>query len=570
LLKEKDGKSHYDFSLKIVRQLSEREEIMNLSKMKLSMKLALCFALTTVFVICLAVIGIGQLTSIKDRMDQVTNEDVPNLQMAYDVINQLNVISVAGRNILLSKDQEFSKKEMARVQKARAAYEADLEKLSKKLKSEKDLQKLKEIYAMRSQLKKLNTSALELGMASKHEELSNLLARELEPLQHKLMGVVEDLARSQDEKMDDSVKIVENSYKASLLLLSIMGIIAVLAAIGSAFLLLRSIVTPINRTISNLSDSASQVAVASAQVADASQFLAEGTQNQAASVEETSSSLEEMSSMTKTNADNAHHANTIIVGSRQNMQNANTAMSELIQSMSKISSASQETQKIIKTIDEIAFQTNLLALNAAVEAARAGDAGAGFAVVADEVRNLAMRAAEAARNTAGLIEDTVDRIKGGTELVNKTNEAFSKAAQDSEKIGYIIDEIVAATKEQAQGIEQINTAVSAVDKVIQQNAAHAEESASASEQMKSQAQQMKTFVQELTAIVNGSSDNNTRLEPQKVTVSPNPRQKVSPVKKISDPQIEHKKNPLKMTEALDQAFPDAEKIIPMKDAENEF
>ena len=274
--------------------------------------------------------------------------------------------------------------------------------------------------------------------------------------------------------------------------------------------------------------------------------------------------------MTKTNADNAHQAHTIIIGSRQNMQNANTAMSELIGSMSQISSASQETQKIIKTIDEIAFQTNLLALNAAVEAARAGDAGAGFAVVADEVRNLAMRAAEAARNTAGLIEDTVNRIKGGTELVNKTNEAFSKAAQDSEKIGYIIDEIVAASKEQAQGIEQINMAVSQVDKVIQQNASHAEESASASEQMKSQARQMKTFVQELTAIVNGSSDNNTRLEPQNVTLSPKIRQKVSPVKKISDPQIEHKKNPMKMTAALDQAFPDPEKIIPMKGADNEF
>ena len=142
--------------------------------------------------------------------------------------------------------------------------------------------------------------------------------------------------------------------------------------------------------------------------------------------------------------------------------------------MEKISQSSEETSKIIKTIDEIAFQTNLLALNAAVEAARAGESGAGFAVVADEVRNLAMRAAEAAKNTSGLIESTVKRISDGSALVTSTDQAFAEVAANTVKVGDLVDEIAAASKEQALGIEQLNAAVSEIDKATQQNVANAD------------------------------------------------------------------------------------------------
>jgi methyl-accepting chemotaxis protein len=153
-----------------------------------------------------------------------------------------------------------------------------------------------------------------------------------------------------------------------------------------------------------------------------------------------------------------------------------------------IHASSDETAKIIKTIDEIAFQTNLLALNAAVEAARAGEAGAGFAVVADEVRNLAMRAAEAAKTTAGLIEENIKDIKEGSELVASTDEAFKQLVRDnSNKVGELVGEIAAASQEQSQGVEQVNNAMADMDKITQQNAASAEQSASASEQLNSQA-----------------------------------------------------------------------------------
>lgn len=280
----------------------------------------------------------------------------------------------------------------------------------------------------------------------------------------------------------------------------------VAAGILLAFFAVRSITKPLNRAISSLNDGAEQVASASGQVSSSSQQLAGGTSEQAASIEETSASLEEMSSMTKQNADNAGQADGLMKEASDVVTTANDSMGRLTTSMADISKASEETSKIIKTIDEIAFQTNLLALNAAVEAARAGEAGAGFAVVADEVRNLAMRAADAAKDTAVLIEDTVKKIGEGSGLVETTNDAFTQVSESAAKVGELVSEIAAASGEQADGIEQVNRAVVEMDKVVQQNAASAEESASASEEMSAQAEQMRGIVNDLKVLTGADSD----------------------------------------------------------------
>jgi methyl-accepting chemotaxis protein len=238
-----------------------------------------------------------------------------------------------------------------------------------------------------------------------------------------------------------------------------------------------------------------------------------------------------MSSMTKQNANNSGQAHILMKEAAASVQTASASMSELTASMSDILKASDETSKIIKTIDEIAFQTNLLALNAAVEAARAGEAGAGFAVVADEVRNLALRAAEAAKTTASLIEGTSKKVREGSEYVNRSNAVFSRVADSTSKIRDLISEIAAASSEQAKGIEQVNIAVSEMDKITQQNAATAEESASASEEMSAQAEQMKDIVSDLVALIGGETTTqliqpqmaHPRKSPKSVRTSINPK-----------------------------------------------
>lgn len=310
------------------------------------------------------------------------------------------------------------------------------------------------------------------------------------------------LVRQSTERMHKSVEAIRNKN----ILTSLFG---GLLAIAALYLLIsRLVINPINKISMTLSEGAAQIDSASSQVSSASQTLSEGTSEQAASLEETSSSLEQMSSMIRQNADHANQADHIMKETNQVVNDANSSMAELIKSMQEISTASEQTSNIIKTIDEIAFQTNLLALNAAVEAARAGDAGAGFAVVADEVRNLAMRAAEAAKNTSDLIEGTVKRVKDGSALVSRTNEAFSKVAESDAKAGELVAEISVASSEQAKGIEQINKAVIEMDKVTQISAANAEEMASTSEELSAQVKQMENVVNELVALIGGNGNGN--------------------------------------------------------------
>ncbi len=270
----------------------------------------------------------------------------------------------------------------------------------------------------------------------------------------------------------------------------------------------RYVTKPLNAVIQGLTDGAEQVSSASGQITQASQQVAQGSGEQASGMEETSSSLEEIASMTKQNATNAEEANGLISEVNTRINKGKESMDRLSGAIEEIKKSSDATSKIVKNIDEIAFQTNLLALNAAVEAARAGDSGKGFAVVAEEVRNLAQRAGEAARNTATLIEGSVKNADQGVSVAFETGKALNEVEVSAQKVRELISEITAASKEQAQGIDQVATAVSQMNQVTQSNAANAEESASASEELHAQAEQVNGMIQELLAIVGGSNGAN--------------------------------------------------------------
>ncbi len=317
-------------------------------------------------------------------------------------------------------------------------------------------------------------------------------------------NVIKKTKSLQDTAGQNTDRIANNAAsklgRASFMMFVGLGSALVIGLLLSV-LISRSIMGLMRNVAGNMDQGATQVAFASEHIANSSQAMADGSARQAASIEEASSAIEQMAAMTRQNAENSGEADQLMKTANETVNQANKAMIELTRSMSQISQASKDTGNIISTIDQIAFQTNLLALNAAVEAARAGEAGAGFAVVADEVRNLAIRAADAAKDTAGLIEGTLNQVELGNTMVEKTNEAFTQVAQSTGKVGQLVREISNASVEQSTGIDQINQTIGEMSGVVQQVAANAEEMASASEELNAQAEQMKFGVNDLMQMV---------------------------------------------------------------------
>jgi methyl-accepting chemotaxis protein len=308
-------------------------------------------------------------------------------------------------------------------------------------------------------------------------------------------------------------RVADNTASAltSGVTMTLLGLgIATIVSVATAFLLIRSISGTLSRIAGELSSASMLTASAAEQIAQGGQSLAQGASEQAASLEETSSSLEEMSSMTRRNADSSREAERLAGAAKVSAGRGGESMNKMNEAISRIRTSADETSKIIKTIDEIAFQTNLLALNAAVEAARAGEAGKGFAVVAEEVRTLAMRSAEAAKETSRMIEQSVEASHDGETTAQEVGSSLTEISDNVAKAGGLIEEISAASQEQAQGIDQVSRAVQQMDQVTQQNAANAEESAASSQELSRQAEIARNAVEQLNQILYGAGSTANR------------------------------------------------------------
>ena len=318
-------------------------------------------------------------------------------------------------------------------------------------------------------------------------------------LKSAIRALVEWNRKNGDRNAEAAARSVGETRFWSWLLLAI----SVISGCLLAYFIVRGVNRALTHAITELAQGATQVAGAASQIASSSQSLAQASSEQAASLEETSASGEEINAMARKNSENANGAAGLVSSSRQKFDETNQWLEETVAAMGEINAQSGRIAKIIKVIDEIAFQTNILALNAAVEAARAGEAGMGFAVVANEVRNLAQRCAQAAKDTATLIEESISKSNDGKVKVDRVAVAIKAVTEDAGRVKTLIDDVNAGSQQQAQGIDQIAKAITQMEQVTQEAAASAEESASAAEELSAQSETLKEIVHRLSGMVGG-------------------------------------------------------------------
>ena len=344
-----------------------------------------------------------------------------------------------------------------------------------------------------------------LSRQGKSQEASVSFQRATLPAFNEFAKTVSDEVELNKSYGDECAKGSQNAYEAAKIWTFGFLLLALVAGCTLGWWIVIGVNSTLRQSAAELGQGAEQIASAAAQVASSSQSLAQGSSQQAASLEETSASAQEITSITRKNAGSSQSAAEVMSHVDQNVKDGNRTLEEMVASMNEITASSEKISKIIKVIDEIAFQTNILALNAAVEAARAGEAGMGFAVVADEVRNLAQRSAQAAKDTAALIEESVNKSSEGSAKLQKVSDVIRSITESSAKVKVIVDELNMSGQEQARGIEQISKAVSQMDQVTQGTAASAEQSASASQQLSAQAEAMRNIVSRLRDLVGGAA-----------------------------------------------------------------
>jgi len=470
-------------------------------------KLVVSFTAVAMIAVALAINGWHGLTKAAEAQD-ATASVVKDINALWTVFANFEQVVKAERSALLPqadvKEMEHQRQRLhgyfAEAEQGLGVYE----KSPKSEAEEKSWRELRQGWDLWKAEQAKVMVALGSGTPQEKEAAYRLSAttardayRKLEPDLAKLIQAHMAEAEEGDQHFD--------AYARTMKTISLVGgVCGVTIAMALGLFISRDISKALKGIAQSLSAGAEQTSAAAGQVSSSSQMLAEGASEQAASLEETSASIEELTSMTRRNADNSQQAKTVAGQARGSADTGAEQMKAMMGAMDAIKTASSDISKILKTIDEIAFQTNILALNAAVEAARAGEAGAGFAVVADEVRALAQRCAAAAKETAVKIDDSVAKSQQGVHISAEVAKSFATIQENIRHLDTLVAEIATASVEQSQGLGQINTAVSQMDKVTQSNAANAEETAAASEELNAQAMVLKEAVASLQQLVGGA------------------------------------------------------------------
>jgi methyl-accepting chemotaxis protein len=504
------------------------------------------------------------------RLEKLTNSLAIVADNTLPSVVTLNEIASQSRDNIFACNQ-FGEAQTAEqrtaIDERIAANRARADELFKKyeplVSDNEDRRLFEEAKRTREAFVAVRNKYLDLVRQGKVDEAKKLYSESVVPAYEVSIKAIDaDVDYNKKLGMDASTASMSTARASVVLICVVLGL-ALASACLIGWQIVRSTTRVLRDLATNLDQGATQTASAASQVSAASQTLSSGASEQAASVEETSASLEEISSMIRSTADNADKAKTLAGEAQGVAQAGSRTMVEMTEAMQAIDSSSAEVAKIVKNIDEIAFQTNILALNAAVEAARAGEAGAGFAVVADEVRSLAQRSAAAAKETAQKIEAAIASSRNGSRSCDKVRASLGEIAEKVSSTDSLVRQIASAAREQAKGIDQINTAITQMDQVTQTNAASAEESASAAEELDAQAASLKDMVSRLQELV-GSSNGFAALKSASAPVI------TSHVAVFTPPSSGRSRTPSKIAKTLSGSQP---KAIPMpgdtKDADSD-